>query len=36
MARTLTRLGWIVVIAVLVGAFAIFAYNIGFRPVRAK
>lgn len=30
MARTLTRLGWIVVIAVLVGAFAIFAYNIGF------
>jgi murein DD-endopeptidase MepM/ murein hydrolase activator NlpD len=31
MGRIVTRLGWIVVIAVLVGAFAIFAYNIGFQ-----
>ena len=30
MGRIVTRIGWIVVIAVLVGAFSIFAYNIGF------
>ena len=30
MARLVTRLGWIVVIAVLIGAFTIFAYNIGY------
>ena len=30
MGRLLTRIGWVVVIAVLVGAFTIFAYNIGF------
>jgi len=29
--RIVTRLGWIVSIAVLIGAFSIFAYNIGFR-----
>jgi murein DD-endopeptidase MepM/ murein hydrolase activator NlpD len=27
----IARIGWIVVIAVLVGAFSIFAYNIGYR-----
>src|SRR5204862_1789576 len=26
-----SRIGWIVVIAVLIGAFSIFAYNIGYR-----
>ena len=31
MGRIVTRIGWIVVIAVLVGAFSIFAYNIGYR-----
>lgn len=31
MGRIITRIGWIVVIAVLIGAFSIFAYNIGFR-----
>ena len=31
MGRIVTRIGWVVVIAVLVGAFSIFAYNIGFR-----
>jgi murein DD-endopeptidase MepM/ murein hydrolase activator NlpD len=30
MARLVTRIGWIVVIAVLVSALTIFAYNIGF------
>jgi murein DD-endopeptidase MepM/ murein hydrolase activator NlpD len=30
MLRIATRIGWIVVIAVLVSAFTIFAYNIGF------
>jgi murein DD-endopeptidase MepM/ murein hydrolase activator NlpD len=30
MGRIVTRLGWVVVIAVLVGAFSIFAYNIGY------
>jgi peptidoglycan LD-endopeptidase LytH len=30
MPRLLTRIGWVVVIAILVGAFSIFAYNIGF------
>jgi len=29
--RIVTRIGWIVVIAVLIGAFTIFAYNIGYR-----
>jgi murein DD-endopeptidase MepM/ murein hydrolase activator NlpD len=28
--RIVTRIGWIVVIAVLIGAFSIFAYNIGY------
>jgi murein DD-endopeptidase MepM/ murein hydrolase activator NlpD len=31
MASMITRIGWIVVIAVLVSAFSIFAYNIGYR-----
>ena len=31
MGRLISRIGWVVVIAVLVGAFSIFAYNIGFR-----
>lgn len=31
MGRLVNRIGWAVVIAVLVSAFAIFAYNIGFR-----
>jgi murein DD-endopeptidase MepM/ murein hydrolase activator NlpD len=31
MGRLVARIGWIVVVAVLAGAFAIFAYNIGFR-----
>ena len=31
MGRIITRIGWIVVITVLVSAFSIFAYNIGFR-----
>ena len=31
MGRIITRIGWIVVIAILVSAFSIFAYNIGFR-----
>ncbi len=31
MERIVTRIGWIVVIAVLVSAATIFAYNIGFR-----
>lgn len=31
MGRLVARIGWIVVIAVLVIAFSIFAYNIGFR-----
>jgi murein DD-endopeptidase MepM/ murein hydrolase activator NlpD len=31
MGRIITRIGWIMVIAVLVGAFSIFAYNIGYR-----
>jgi murein DD-endopeptidase MepM/ murein hydrolase activator NlpD len=31
MASAVTRIGWIVVIAILVGAFSIFAYNIGYR-----
>ena len=31
MGRIVSRVGWIVVIAVLVGAFSIFAYNIGYR-----
>jgi murein DD-endopeptidase MepM/ murein hydrolase activator NlpD len=30
MGKIVSRIGWIVVIAVLVGAFSIFAYNIGF------
>jgi peptidoglycan LD-endopeptidase LytH len=30
MGKIVSRIGWIVVIAVLVGAFTIFAYNIGF------
>ena len=30
MGRVVTRIGWIVVIAILVSAFSIFAYNIGF------
>jgi len=30
MARLVTRIGWVIVIAVLVSAFSIFAYNIGF------
>ena len=30
MGKIVTRIGWIVVIAVLIGAFSIFAYNIGF------
>jgi murein DD-endopeptidase MepM/ murein hydrolase activator NlpD len=30
MPRLLARIGWVVVIAILVGAFSIFAYNIGF------
>ena len=30
MGRLVTRIGWVVVIAVLIGAFSIFAYNIGF------
>jgi murein DD-endopeptidase MepM/ murein hydrolase activator NlpD len=30
MGRIVTRIGWIVVVAVLVGAATIFAYNIGF------
>ena len=29
MDRLIARVGWIVVIAVLVSAFSIFAYNIG-------
>jgi len=31
MERIVTRIGWIVVIAVLVSAFSLFAYNIGYR-----
>jgi murein DD-endopeptidase MepM/ murein hydrolase activator NlpD len=31
MVKLIARVGWIVVIAVLVGAFSIFAYNIGYR-----
>jgi murein DD-endopeptidase MepM/ murein hydrolase activator NlpD len=31
MGKIVTRIGWIIVIAVLVGAFSIFAYNIGYR-----
>lgn len=31
MGRLITRIGWVVVIAVLVAAFSIFAYNIGYR-----
>ena len=31
MGRLISRIGWIVVVAVLVGAFSIFAYNIGYR-----
>ena len=31
MGRLVSRLGWIVVIAVLICAFTIFAYNIGFK-----
>ena len=30
MGKIVSRIGWIVVIAVLVGAFSIFAYNIGY------
>lgn len=30
MGRLIARIGWVVVIAVLVSAFSIFAYNIGF------
>ena len=30
MGRLISRLGWIVVTAVLIGAFSIFAYNIGY------
>ncbi len=30
MGRIVTRIGWIVVVAVLVSVFSIFAYNIGF------
>lgn len=30
MGKIVSRIGWIVVIAVLIGAFSIFAYNIGF------
>lgn len=30
MGRIIGRIGWVVVIAVLIGAFSIFAYNIGF------
>ena len=35
MGRIVSRIGWIVVIAVLVGAFSIFAYNIGFSAGRS-
>ena len=31
MGRMIARIGWVVVIAILVGAFSIFAYNIGYR-----
>jgi murein DD-endopeptidase MepM/ murein hydrolase activator NlpD len=31
MAKLITRIGWVVVVAVLVGAFSIFTYNIGYR-----
>ena len=31
MGRLVARIGWVVVIAILVGAFSIFAYNIGYR-----
>jgi peptidoglycan LD-endopeptidase LytH len=31
MGRIVSRIGWVIVIAVLVGAFSIFAYNIGYR-----
>ena len=30
MGTLVTRIGWMVVIAILVGAFGIFAYNIGY------
>lgn len=30
MGRLVARIGWVVVIAVLIGAFSIFAYNIGY------
>ena len=30
MGTAVTRIGWIVVIAVLIGAFTVFAYNIGY------
>lgn len=31
MGRWVSRIGWVVVITILVSAFSIFAYNIGFR-----
>jgi murein DD-endopeptidase MepM/ murein hydrolase activator NlpD len=31
MGRLVARVGWVVVIAILVAAFSIFAYNIGYR-----
>ena len=31
MGKLVARIGWVVVIAILVGAFSIFAYNIGYR-----
>jgi murein DD-endopeptidase MepM/ murein hydrolase activator NlpD len=31
MGRIVARIGWVVVIAVLISAFSIFAYNIGYR-----
>lgn len=31
MGKAINRIGWVIVTAVLAGAFAIFAYNIGFR-----
>ena len=34
MANIVTRVGWAVVVAVLVSAFFIFAYNIGYRSGR--
>lgn len=35
MGSLVTRIGWVVVVVVLVGAFSIFTYNIGFRAGHA-